>query len=403
MSGTISSREDGPGGSRPERDEGEESGQSHQSDPLAHIGRWKRGGSRERGGDRRFKRQERDEESEGESEGSGDGGETSSSDETAGSWSSSPSSNGDKGADRPRKRLREEDTPWFRKEKESRRSLSRSCNQSAELLKRYARNVPKVKRWISYSVSAPSGFPSLEWENLLKGKPVSLDVVHSSFFHVVAVRENRGRIGDHEISLGHTEPSRKVLTSGDWTAAWNSVVKAASFLFPHRRDELDAYGEFIQGEFTARQADAHWKVIRFDQSIRNEVGGGTKLLLTDFHRFDRHPSYTPPPKPSHPFEPEKLDRSEILSLRLYMAWRQTNGTVRAYNEHRAVLQEACDPDILSLYMVRKLVLKLSRLEPQKIDMHQQKPQRVRGVGGRVRAQIVCSVATPCHKVHTIGY
>jgi hypothetical protein len=38
-----------------------------------------------------------------------------------------------------------------------------------------------------------------------------------------------------------------------------------------------------------------------------------------------------------------------------------------------------------------------------VCQHQQKPQRVRGVGGRLRAQIVCSVATPCHKVHTIGY
>ncbi|RXW18701.1 hypothetical protein EST38_g7151 [Candolleomyces aberdarensis] len=189
---------------------------------------------------------------------------------------------------RPRKRLRESDMPWFGKEAESRRNIDRSCVKSCELLQEYAKDVRQVKRWVSFSATAPPGFPSSEWDNLLKGKAVNLDVVYSSVFHVVAVKENRGRIGDHEISLGHTEPTRKVHTNGDWTIAWNLMVKAACFLFPHRREELDAYGEYIQGEFSARQTEAHWRVIRFDQSVRNEVGGGTKMLLTDFHRFDRH-------------------------------------------------------------------------------------------------------------------
>lgn len=94
------------------------------------------------------------------------------------------------------------------------------------------RALPKSMRWISYSVSTPAGFPSTKWENLLKGKAVNLDVVDSSLFHVVAVRENRGRIGDHEISLAHTEPSRKVLTRGDWTTAWNLVIKRRASYSP---------------------------------------------------------------------------------------------------------------------------------------------------------------------------
>lgn len=287
LPGTFSSREAAAGSSHPVENHGDLSCQSHRSHTISESRRNKRGrseGSEEsRGG-----RGRRDKRYDGDGR-SGDDGGSDSSDEDEDDWStSSDSGSGGGGRERRKKRLREEDMPWFRKEKESRRSVSRSCIRSAKLLRTYARDVSKVKRWISYSASAPSGFPSSEWENLLKGKTVNLDVVQSSFFHVVAVRENRGRIGDHEISLGHTEPSRKVLTSGDWTAAWNSVVKAASFLFPHRRDELDAYGEFIQGEFAAREANAHWKVIRFDQSVRNEVGGGTKILLTDFHRFDRH-------------------------------------------------------------------------------------------------------------------
>ncbi|KAJ2932590.1 hypothetical protein H1R20_g4497, partial [Candolleomyces eurysporus] len=65
-------------------------------------------------------------------------------------------------------------------------------------------------------------------------------------------------------------------------------VKAAAFLFPHRQQELADYGEFIQGEFSACQTEAHWRVIRFDQLIRNEVGGGTKILLTHYDQFNRH-------------------------------------------------------------------------------------------------------------------
>ncbi|KAF6759079.1 hypothetical protein DFP72DRAFT_1064032 [Ephemerocybe angulata] len=79
--------------------------------------------------------------------------------------------------------------------------------------------------------------------------------------------------------------------------------------------------------------------------------------------------YTTPPRPSDDsFRIPDLDPSETLSLKLYVAWRRTNGTVRAYNEHREVLQDATEVEILSLHLVRKLILKISRLEPKRIDM-----------------------------------
>lgn len=283
-SGTLSSRANGESRSRSAG-----GGTGNSSAPYRP---YQNAGSRgvKRGRSDGEEEQERREHKSGGSGHHDDGyGEESSSEDEREGWSTDSES--DSGSDRERragKRLREEDMPWFAKEKESRRSIDKSCVQSAELLRKYARNIAKVKGWILYSASAPAGFPSTEWDSLLKGKAVNLDVVYSSLFHVVAVRENRGRIGDHEISLGHTEPSRKVLTSRDWTTAWNIVIKATGFLFPHRRNELDAYGEYIQGEFTARQADSHWKVIRFDQSIRNEVGGATRILLTDFPLFERH-------------------------------------------------------------------------------------------------------------------
>ena len=178
--------------------------------------------------------------------------------------------------------------PWYAKDRRKRPNISPSCVESARLIKLFGRDVTEVKQWVSLSHSAPRGYPTSEWDNLIKGKAVNLDVVFSSVYHVGAVEENRGSFGDHEISLGYTAPSRKVLTHGDWTIAWNLTAEATAFLFPHRERELAEYGRFIQGEFAARLPHAHWKVIRFDQSIRSEVGGGTSILLTNFEEFQRH-------------------------------------------------------------------------------------------------------------------
>ncbi|KAF6748072.1 hypothetical protein DFP72DRAFT_766041, partial [Ephemerocybe angulata] len=79
--------------------------------------------------------------------------------------------------------------------------------------------------------------------------------------------------------------------------------------------------------------------------------------------------YVPPSEPPDtPFVQEPLSKPDILSLKHYVAWRKSNGTVQAYNEHRAVLKDATGDDILSLYMVRKLARCIARLEPQVVDM-----------------------------------
>ncbi|KAJ3532167.1 hypothetical protein NMY22_g7856 [Coprinellus aureogranulatus] len=152
------------------------------------------------------------------------------------------------GRGRPRKRakLEESDMPWFEEEARGRKNGRESCVKSSALLRKYGRDIGKVKQWILTSTIAPVGFPTSEWENLLRGKPLNLDAIFSSLYHVLPVKENRGKIGDNEISFGYTEPSRKVQTYGDWTIAWNLAAKATEFLFRHRREELQQYAEFIQ-------------------------------------------------------------------------------------------------------------------------------------------------------------
>ncbi|KAI0039343.1 hypothetical protein FA95DRAFT_1459184, partial [Auriscalpium vulgare] len=63
-----------------------------------------------------------------------------------------------------------------------------------------------------------------------------------------------------------------------------------------------------------------------------------------------------------------LTASERLSLKHWIAWKKTNGTVQAYIEHGHVLQEETNTTIFSLYSVRKLATKITGLQPIKIDI-----------------------------------
>jgi hypothetical protein len=113
----------------------------------------------------------------------------------------------------------------------------------------------------------------------------SILTMSSSLHHVAPVKENVGRVGSTDISLGHTEPSRQVRTSGDWISAYNEIVKATSFVFPHREQELHDYGEYINHEFSSKMDSSHRRIILYDAAVRNEVGGGQQMLLTNRSKF----------------------------------------------------------------------------------------------------------------------
>jgi hypothetical protein len=76
--------------------------------------------------------------------------------------------------------------------------------------------------------------------------------------------------------------------------------------------------------------------------------------------------------PNHPAvnDPRQcpLTETEELSLKHYIAWVDSHGTVRAYNAHAQVLHQAKGIDILSLYLVRKLAMEVTGLSSQKVDM-----------------------------------
>jgi hypothetical protein len=198
---------------------------------------------------------------------------------------SSSDSDDERGTSSKRKRIFEKDMPWYSRENFARQTGEPSSIESRRIILHIGDNISAVKKWISVAHTAPRGFPPSEWENIAKGKSVNLDIILSSLHHIAPIKENVGHVGSTEISLGRTEPTRRVQTSGEWTSAWNSAIKATTFIFPHRERELRDYGDYIDREFSSKVVEAHRKIILYDAAVRSEVGGGQNILLTDRHQF----------------------------------------------------------------------------------------------------------------------
>ena len=192
------------------------------------------------------------------------------------------------GSSSKRQKLSESDMPWYEEPSDTLTKLcDPSCEETRRLLRAYNRDIAKAKFFVKIARNAPAGIPSSQWERILKGDAVDLNQIFASLHHVVPDEERTGRLGDAEISFGVAEPKKRVSTAAEWSAAWRKASKAVSFAFPHRRDELVDYGEYIESEFAAKFASSHHKILLYDIALRNEVAGGQSIVLTDHHRFSR--------------------------------------------------------------------------------------------------------------------
>jgi hypothetical protein len=182
-----------------------------------------------------------------------------------------------------KRRAREEEMPWYSNAVTSVRRGS--CVETCRTLYRFSEDLSGVKALLRVAYNLPEGIPSSQWDRLLRGESVDLDQVLSAMHFINLNEERKGRLGTAEVVFAVAESKRHVRTGAEWSAAFRRLSKAVVFLFPHRRDELLEYAEHIEGLFSAKHTNAHSKVILYDQSVRNQVGGGQNILLTDFNRF----------------------------------------------------------------------------------------------------------------------
>jgi hypothetical protein len=103
-----------------------------------------------------------------------------------------------------------------------------------------------------------------------------------------------------------------------------------------------------------------------------------KLLLND---------YTLPPCPTlAPVQPT-LSRAEVLSLKHYLAWIESRGTVKAYSVYAQLLAEVTQEDILSLHKAKKLASNLTGLRPSFVEMC---PKSCMAFTGDLQSATTCS-------------
>ena len=189
------------------------------------------------------------------------------------------------GLESVRKRAREEDMPWFNSSLNSGRRTS--CIETCRTLLKFSEDLSGVKSLLRVANGLPEGIPSTQWDRILRGESVDLDQVLSSMHFIQLDEERKGRLGAAEVVFTVAESKRKIKTGAEWSSAFRRMSNAVVFLFPHRREELYDYAEHIEGLFSAKHTNAHSKVILYDQSVRNQVGGGQNFLLTDYQRFNR--------------------------------------------------------------------------------------------------------------------
>jgi hypothetical protein len=110
--------------------------------------------------------------------------------------------------------------------------------------------------------------------------------------------------------------------------------------------------------------------------------------------------YLLPPCPAEPPQQHSLSRVETLSLKHYLAWTESHGTVKAYNSHAQVLAEATMEEILSLYKVKQLAMNLTGIKPSFVEMC---PKKLHGLYWKFQTQLLAHTVNgkdcnePCYK------
>jgi len=140
--------------------------------------------------------------------------------------------------------------------------------------------------WSLQSAGSLPPFPKPEWKNVLSGTVVNLDAVFSGLFSTLADDKITTSIGDFDLSVSSSKPSKVIQSHGDWTIAWNTTASVILCAFPHRASELQRYAEYILQFFRAFPV-SHSKVINLDKAIRHYAGEVKHIELSEFGQF-RH-------------------------------------------------------------------------------------------------------------------
>ena len=117
------------------------------------------------------------------------------------------------------------------------------------------------------------------------GTMVNLDHVLSGMHAVSNDNWEVKRIGGIQLKYSDTEAAKKVHNAGDWSQAFHIYLKAVSFIFPHRKEELEDYAAQVATLFAVVNKVNHTIIINYNKAVHTCVGNMRNLLLTDTSKF----------------------------------------------------------------------------------------------------------------------
>jgi hypothetical protein len=146
--------------------------------------------------------------------------------------------------------------------------------------------------WSLQSAGSHPPFPKSEWKNVLSGMAVNLDIVFSGLFSTLTNDKITTSIGDFDLSVSGSKPSKTIQSHGDWTIAWNTSSSVTVCAFPHWAHELQQYSEYII-QFFGAFPHSHWKVINLDKAVRKFIGEVKNIELSEVSQFTTYKTMEP--------------------------------------------------------------------------------------------------------------
>jgi len=173
---------------------------------------------------------------------------------------------------------------WLANDEADTTVLTPSQELTRNLVQNHLLDLKSSKRMVLGSKRVPE-FPDSEWNNILAGKAVNIDIVFSGMYSTVTDNRAIENIGNLELHFGAAKPAKTVETHGDWVIAWRSVFKATKFIFLHCEAELDEYNDYITSYFASIHPSAHPRVLNLDRAIRKQVSSVNNISLNEFGKF----------------------------------------------------------------------------------------------------------------------
>jgi hypothetical protein len=174
-----------------------------------------------------------------------------------------------------------------------------SLIKTSEILTRIGSNYKGHLKALRTGLGRPP-FPKSQWEKILQGEAVDIDVVFSHINTDIVEHRHAERWGTAKIEFDSapTAPSKRVRTASDWASAWYAITRATQFVFEHRGEELTRYGTYIQSLFQAIPSRPDL-IISLDRGIRIRHADTRDFLLTDTSAYgDLHYKFIVHPTPS---------------------------------------------------------------------------------------------------------